>query len=69
MKVENNWKYFNERTEGYLDSADFPICVCPRCLFYFDIIFNIKTKLSHKFVSIHTNLSYYLTCFCISSLT
>jgi hypothetical protein len=49
MKVENNWKYFNERTEGYLDSADFPICVCPRCLFYFDIIFNIKTKLSHKF--------------------
>ncbi|XP_044255982.1 uncharacterized protein LOC123005953 [Tribolium madens] len=49
VKIGNNWKQFNDRTEGLLKQDDFPVCVCPRCVFYFDTIFNFKSKLSFKF--------------------
>ncbi|EFA02369.2 uncharacterized protein LOC103312658 [Tribolium castaneum] len=49
VKIGNNWKQFNDRTEGVLNQDDFPVCACPRCIFYFDTIFNFKSKLSFKF--------------------
>lgn len=49
MKIGNNWKQFNDRTEGFLNECDFPVRSCPQCFFFFDTVFNFKSKLSLKF--------------------
>ncbi|KAJ3658784.1 hypothetical protein Zmor_010505 [Zophobas morio] len=54
MQMDKNWKNFLERTEGYLTSNNYSLCTCPKCFFYFDAIYNFKTKLTYKFPQLAT---------------